>query len=188
MANWPFEWFFDGRYQYLDFGYGISTVDDDDSERKRVNWRNLRRCGWESCYLNAASGGDLPDTAGIYVLAHEREVPALYVGQAHNIEKRITGRDSRNGGKRDGRHKHHKVEAIVRLWESASMGWHDRGDARSELQVFWKRVDPPYDHYSADRHLLWCEAVAIGLLCPIMQGRADDMIARDWELGRGRLA
>lgn len=36
---------------------------------------------------------------------------------------------------------------------------------------------------SLEKCLVWCESIAIGLLCPILQARADDVKQQEWAIG-----
>lgn len=171
MVIFPLEWFFDGNCEYLDHNYGDSYQDDNPAKQMRVNWQNLEHFGWDSCYLDSLNYAEIPTDPGIYVVVHELEKPVLYVGQATNLKRRITNQS------------HHKISKIIKIYESAPMGYHNLVNVRMEIRVFWKCVGPPYYNGSLEKYLVWCESIAIGLLCPILQARADDVKKQDWAIG-----
>lgn len=167
------EWFFGGEKKCIDY---ISSNNDEDEEDNldtqiRVNWDDLVLFGWDSCYLSMFEYASIPNDPGIYVVIHEWEKPVLYVGQSTNLKRRITDRN------------HHKISKIIELWENAPMGYHDKGNVLGEMRVFWKPIKPPYYNGSLEKNLVWCESITIGLLCPILQSRADDVKGQEWAIG-----
>ena len=172
MNKWPLSWFFNGKLEFIDANY--LEIGDDEDENKapetRTNWRSLEYCGWESIYLDAIEYGDIPNEPGVYVIVHEMEKPALYVGQSSNLKQRL-------------RKSHEKLSHIVDLWENATLGYHNKGSVDSEILIFWKTISPPYYNGSERRTLIWCEAIAIGLLCPIVQDKVNDIDDQDWAPG-----
>jgi hypothetical protein len=136
----------------------------------RTNWHHLEYCGWESIYLDAIGYGDIPSEPGVYAIVYEVEKPALYVGQSGNLKQRL-------------RKNHPKISHIVSLWENAILGSHNKGNVESEILIFWKTISLPYYNGSEERTLIWCEAIAIGLLCPILQDKVNDIDNQAWAPG-----
>ena len=169
--SWPFEWFFNGKFDYIDFNVEDYGRDEDDPIEHHVNWYHLEYLGWESCYADALEYEDIPQEAGIYVVIHEYEKLPLYVGQSKNLSQRIN------------LNKHHKISKIVELWEDSPMGMHNKGNVRGEMRIFWKTLRKPYFMNSLERNLILCESIAIGLLCPLAQGNIKDVITNDWAIG-----
>jgi hypothetical protein len=70
------------------------------------------------------------------------------------------------------------------LFESVPWGDHNRSNAKSEMRVLWKTLPSIAHEENIQRWLIWCEAIAIGLLCPLMQGNIADIYEKDWAIGR----
>ncbi|MCW1969943.1 MAG: hypothetical protein KIH69_017665 [Anaerolineae bacterium] len=156
----------------MDANYLDPSADDDESKviETRPAWRNLSYCGWSSAYLDAIECEELPKEPGIYVVAHEWEKPALYVGQSKNLRRRLT-------------RKHHKIEPIVKHWEESMFGYHNHENVTMEIRIFWKVLPKPYYNGSVERTLIWFESMTIGLLCPIAQGNMSDIEKQNWAPG-----
>lgn len=173
MYQWPLTWFFDGKFEFIDSSYLEYNNDEDKKSaiETRANWQYLTYFGWNNTHLEGIEYADLPEAPGVYVVAHELEQPALYVGQSVNLKHRLTNRN------------HHKIKAIVNCWENAPFGYHNKENVRNEIQIFWKVLPKVCYNGSVDRTLSWCESIAIGLLCPIMQGNIEDIENQDWAFG-----
>jgi hypothetical protein len=133
-------------------------------------WAELPSFRWREEYLDSLD--DIPAQPGVYVLAHEFDSRALYVGQSRDLGSRIH------------RDRHRKIRQLIRLYESAMAGYHDRGNPAGEIRVFYKLVEQPYPAFSLQQMLVWCESVSIGLLCPLAQGNTAELEAQSIQLGR----
>jgi hypothetical protein len=210
--QWPLQWLFGSHKEKLD-AIDLNGDNDFDEQMKKLNWRNLHYMrGWESSYWTEIER-NIPADPGIYVIAHEVEKPALYVGQSKNLRKRLLK-------------PHHKIEKIIEIYSccedddesqndkknlkqrkliskknSASSKknknsmkaaisrrlefpfLHDPSRAKDDILVFWKIAEKPYYNDSLSKTLVWYEALAIGLLCPIMQGDLKDIEKTIWAVG-----
>jgi len=174
VQTWPFEWFFDGKHNFINNNFYEDI--DDEIINGRIHWRQLEELGWRFKDLESLEYFDyvhLPQNPGIYVVIHEHETPALYVGQSTNIKRRVSNRA------------HHKISEVISLFETAPFGRHNKGNAKSEILIYWKELPPSCRDENINRWLVWCESIAIGFLCPLMQGATLDIIEKNWALGEG---
>lgn len=111
MHLWPLQWFTSSRLDRFHEEYlTVADSSEDPEPGRRVSWEDLEGFGWESRYLDGSKLADVPEEAGIYVVAHEYEAMALYVGQSTNLCRRVCSPG------------HHKISKVVRLCESAPAG------------------------------------------------------------------
>jgi len=187
--QWPLQWLFGSHKEKLDAidlnsdnDNFLNSDNDFDEPMKKLNWRNLYYMpGWESsCWLQTEENNEnIPTDPGIYVIAHEAEKPALYVGQSENLRNRILNP------------RHHKIPKILEMYRAKGDYSHredfplrhDRDIVEYEIIVFWKIAKEPYYNDSLRKTLIWYESLTIGLLCPIMQGDLEDIEKTIWAVG-----
>jgi hypothetical protein len=144
-----------------------------DQHRELVHWRPLVTYGWSETQLCAAEYGDLPAAPGVYVIACEIEDVALYVGESINLAQRL-----RTG-------LHSKVRELIRLYESAYAGYHNQAEPEGTMRLLYKEVQHSWPALSSKQALIWHEAVAIALLCPIAQHSTAKLHEMNIQLGTG---
>lgn len=184
--QWPLQWLFGSHKEKLDAidlnsdnDNFLNSDNDFDEPIKKLNWRNLYYMpGWESSHWLQIEE-NIPADPGIYVIVHEAEKATLYVGQAQNLRKRVLSP------------RHHKIPKILEMYRAEGTYshrrdfplHHDTNCVDYDVIIFWKIVEKPYYNGSLSKTLVWYEALAIGLLCPIMQGDLEDIEKTIWAVG-----
>ena len=144
-----------------------------DQHRNLVHWRELEAYGWTEASLDAAEYGDIPAIAGVYVIVCEIEDIPLYVGESSDLSMRL--RTSM----------HRKLGELIALYENALAGVHNREDPASTMRLLYKQVFGARHALSLKQSLIWHEAIAIALLCPLAQHGTAKLHEMNIQLGTG---